>query len=81
MEALASEIRSLFSRVCNVPEERIDMEANIFKEYGINSVRAIKLLSNLEVHYDVDIPDGTAQTIATLNDVVRVVAELRGTAS
>jgi len=57
--------------------DEIDFEANIFDDYGVDSVQAVKLLADVEVEYDVDIPEEEAQQIRTLNDLLNVVSELR----
>lgn len=50
----------------------MDPEADIFEEYGVNSVRAVKLLSTLEVELDIEFPEQEMQGIRTLSDVHRL---------
>lgn len=74
-KSLEQEICVLFKRVLKNEELELDLTAPL-KEYGINSIKAVKLLSNLEVHFDIDISEEQAQTITTLEDVVNIVDEL-----
>jgi acyl carrier protein len=49
--------------------EQVDPKADIFEVYGVNSVRAVKLLSTLEVELDIEFPEEEMQDIRTLEDV------------
>jgi acyl carrier protein len=66
-------VKSYFKDIARVKEEDIDMKANIFMDYGLDSIKAIKIISDIEVEYDIDIPDEEAQKIACLNDVVSLI--------
>ncbi len=65
-------VKSQFKSICKINDE-INMDLNIFDDYGIDSMKAVKLISDIEVEYDIDIPDEEAQNIRTLNDVVSII--------
>lgn len=69
MPDLMDTIVSLFASIQKVPREQVDPQADIFAEYGVNSVRAVKLLSTLEVELDIEFPEEEMQEIRTLEDV------------
>lgn len=54
----------------------MDPDADIFQEYGVNSVRAVKLLSTLEVELDIEFPEEEMQEIRTLEDVRKIAQRL-----
>jgi acyl carrier protein len=62
-------ILAIFSKIQRLPQAEIDMEADLVKHYGIDSLRAVKLLSTLEVELDIEFPDEDMRSIRTLNDV------------
>ncbi|WP_437906498.1 acyl carrier protein [Sorangium sp. So ce327] len=66
-------IRSLFARIQKVPAETVDMNADIFQVYGVDSLRAVKLLSTLEVELEIELPSEQAGNLRSLNDVLRCV--------
>jgi acyl carrier protein len=66
-------VRSYFADVAKIEENEIDLEANLFTDYGLDSVKAIKIISDIEVEYDIDIEDEEAQQITCLNDVIALI--------
>jgi acyl carrier protein len=64
-------IKSLFARIQKVPLEAIDMNADLFEVYGVDSLRAVKLLSSLEVELEIELPSEQTAALRTLNDVLR----------
>jgi acyl carrier protein len=71
-------VRTYFMEIAKVKEDEIDMRANLFTHYGLDSVKAIKIISDIEVEYDIDISDEEAQGIATLEDVIALIREKSG---
>lgn len=69
MQDLMATIVSLFSSIQKIPQDQVDPQADIFQEYGVNSIRAVKLLSTLEVELDIEFPEEDMQEIRTLEDV------------
>ena len=74
--SLQQEICDLFNQVTKREDQEVDLQRPL-KEYGIDSVKAVKLLSNLEVHFDIDISEERAQDICCLQDVIDIVNELK----
>jgi len=77
MDNCSEKIAANFCKLVGKKSDELDFDANIFDHYGIDSVQAVKLLADVEVEYDIDIPEEQAQKIQTLNDLVRVVGELQ----
>ncbi len=71
-------VKSYFMSVNKLDEKEIDVNANLFTKYGLDSVKAVKLISDIEVEYDIDIPEEDAQKISSLNDVISLIKELTG---
>src|SRR4051794_16983692 len=44
---IAQTVRSLFARIQKLHEHEVAMDADLFEEYGLDSLRAVKLLSQL----------------------------------
>ncbi len=69
MESLLGTITELFASIQKIPVEQVDSTVDIFQVYGVNSVRAVKLLSMLEVELDIEFPEEEMHKIRTLQDV------------
>jgi len=73
---LEQEIRSMVSKIIKRDENSIDPEANIFTEYGVDSLLGVEILAGLDKKYGIDVPEQKLRQIKTLNDIVRLAREL-----
>jgi acyl carrier protein len=64
---------SRFSTIAGVPLTGLEGDKHLFEVYGLDSIRALKLISDMEVEFDIDIEQEEARSICTLDDVVRLV--------
>jgi len=78
MDNLKREIRSLVSKVIKIPEERIADDADLFSDLGVDSLLGVEILASLDKKYKLDIPETRIKDIKTVNDITRVVGELKG---
>ena len=72
---MTKEIRSIVSKVIKVPEDRLRDDANIFTEYGVDSLLGVEILAALDKKYNIDVPEDRIRQIKTLNDIVRIAQE------
>ena len=62
-----------FAEIMNLPPEDLNLEADLFAEYGLTSVNALKLISQVEVEFDIDIDEDEARKIHKLSDVIELI--------
>jgi acyl carrier protein len=62
-----------FTTVMKLPENQIKFDASLAAEYGMDSIRALKLISQVEVEFDIEIERDEARSINSLNDVIKLV--------
>jgi acyl carrier protein len=62
-----------FAAIAEMPAENLDLNAHLVEVYGLDSIRALKLISDIEVEYDIDIEQEEARQICTLNDVIALI--------
>jgi acyl carrier protein len=67
-------VDELFRRRLQVPELRTDVP---LADYGLDSVRSVELVVELETRFDVQISDEQAASMRTLSDVVEQVVAAR----
>jgi len=56
-EQTLEEILSLAAKQFGVPRAELRPEDDFFKKLGINSFQALELLTRLEQHFNVELPD------------------------
>jgi len=66
-------VKSRFATIVGLPVQQIDFDADLRNEYGIDSVKALKLISEVEVEFDVDIEQDEARSVQTLNDLIGMI--------
>jgi acyl carrier protein len=70
------EIRTMVSKIIKVDESTIDPDANIFSEYGVDSLLGVEILAGLDKKYGIDIPEQKIREIKSLNDITRIAREM-----
>ena len=75
--ALADEIVARFADIIKVPKETVDLDKDLVDVYNIDSVKALRLISDVEVEYEINIGDDEARQVQTLNDVIALIASKR----
>lgn len=76
MAQIEQEIRSIVSKIIKVPEDKLSPDADIFREYGVDSLLGIEILAALDKKYGIDIPEDKVRGIRTLNDIIRTASVL-----
>ncbi len=72
MDSIVQEVRTRFARIMQLDADKLDMEARLDDDYGVSSMSSMRLISELELEFGLEIPEEKIRQIATLNDVVRL---------
>jgi acyl carrier protein len=64
IEKTTDEILQLAAAHFKVPRERLRADDDFFKTLGINSLQALDLLSRLENHFHIELPDYELQGVS-----------------
>ena len=75
-EQLVKEIMALISKVIKVPEDKIDPNANLFTDLGVDSLLGVEIFAALDKKYGLDVPEEKLRDINTVNDIIALVNEL-----
>ena len=76
MADLDKEIKSLVSKIIKVPEDRIDPNANLFYDLGIDSLLGVEILASLDKKYGLNIPEDKLRSIKSVNDIIALTKSL-----
>jgi len=64
LEKTTSEVLELAAEHFNVPREQLRPDDDFFKKLGINSLQALDLLTRLENHFHIELPDYELQGVS-----------------
>jgi acyl carrier protein len=64
LEKTTDEILALAAAHFKVPRERLRPDDDFFKTLGINSLQALDLLTRLEQHFHIELPDYELQGVS-----------------
>lgn len=73
--ALENEIKNIVSIIIQVQEEKIDMDASFFDEYGMDSLRALEILAEVENRFHITIDPEKLMNMTNVSEVVRITRE------
>jgi len=75
MENIEQQIRESVAKVIKMPVEKIDPNADLFKELGVDSLLGVEIFATLDKQFHIDIPENKLEKIKTLNDIIAVAKE------
>jgi acyl carrier protein len=64
LQNTTEQILQLAAEHFKVPRERLTPEDDFFKKLGINSLQALDLLTRLEQHFKIELPDYELQGVS-----------------
>ncbi len=71
------EILNLAAAQFKVPREKLTADDDFYKTFGINSLQALDLLTRLEQHFNIEIPDYEMQGVSDFRTLAgRIQARL-----
>jgi len=71
-----NKIADAITKIVNCPRENIVPEAELLS-LGIDSLKAINILFELEEEFDIEIPNERIPEMTTVSDIVDCIEELR----
>ena len=72
---LEKEITKIVSAVVEIPEEEIDVNASFFDDYGMDSLKALEILAEVENTYHITINPEKLMKMTSVSEVVKITKE------
>jgi acyl carrier protein len=72
---LTREIKTLVSKIIKIPEDKIDVNANLFSDLRVDSLLGVEIIASLDKKYGLDVPEEKLKGIHTLNDIILLVKD------
>jgi acyl carrier protein len=63
------------AKIIKMEESKIDPDANIFREYGVDSLLGVEILAGLDKKYGIDVPEEKIRQVKTLNEIIALTKE------
>ena len=77
LHEILDEILDLAARHFNVPRQDLTPDDDFFKTLGVNSLQTLELLTRLENHFGVELPDYEIQGVTDFRTLAdRILARL-----
>ena len=74
-EEVFEEVKAIIVEQLGVAESAVTLEASFIDDLGADSLDIVELIMALEEEFDTEIPDGDAEKIVTVGDVVDYIKE------
>jgi acyl carrier protein len=69
---IVQEVTSRFSEIMSIDRESLDLNARMDDVYGVTSVNLMRLISDLEIALDLEIPEAEGKNACNLAAVIHL---------
>lgn len=73
------EIKKLVAEIIEVPVEKLKLDADFFKDLGVDSLKAIEVVAAFEKKYRVIIPEKDIPNIRNIQQIIKYTKDLKKT--
>ena len=74
-EEIFEKVKEIIVEQLGTPEASITMESSFLDDLGADSLDLVELIMALEEEFGIEIPDGDAEKVVTVGDVVSYIKE------
>lgn len=71
------EIKELVSDITELPIEKLDLDADLFKDLSVDSLKAIEIVAAFEKKYRVIIPEDDIAKITTIKQIIEYTKNIK----
>ena len=69
-EEIFEKIKKIIVDLLQVAEDNVTLESNFIDDLGADSLDLVELIMGIEEEFNIEIPDGEAEKVVTVGDVV-----------
>ena len=74
-EEVFEKVKKIIVEQLGATEASVTMEASFIDDLGADSLDIVELVMALEEEFDIEIPDGDAEKVVTVGDVVEYIKD------
>ncbi len=75
VDMIIEEVRKIISGIIEVPAEKIKEDASFINEYGMDSLRVLEILANLENKFEIVIDPEKLVSMTNLAEVTKIIEQ------
>ena len=74
-EEIFEKVKSIIVDLLQVSEDSVTLESHFIDDLGADSLDLVELIMGIEEEFNIEIPDGEAEKVVTVGDVVEYIKE------
>ena len=74
-EEIFEKVKAIIIDLLQVSEDSVTLDANFIDDLGADSLDLVELIMGIEEEFNIEIPDGEAEKVVTVGDVVDYIKE------
>ena len=74
-EEIFEKVKNIIVDLLQVSEEPVTLDAHFIDDLGADSLDLVELIMGIEEEFNIEIPDGEAEKVVTVGDVVEYIKE------
>lgn len=74
-EEIFEKVKGIIVELLQVSEDSVTEEAHFIDDLGADSLDLVELIMGIEEEFNIEIPDGEAEKVVTVGDVVEYIKE------
>ena len=74
-EEIFEKVKNIIVDLLQVSEESVTLDAQFIHDLGADSLDLVELIMGIEEEFNIEIPDGEAEKVVTVGDVVEYIKE------
>ena len=74
-EEILEKVKGIIVEQLGVADTAVTMEASFIDDLGADSLDLVELIMGIEEEFNIEIPDGEAEKVVTVGDVVEYIKE------
>lgn len=74
-DTLERQTKEVIAEVAKVDPETLDVDANIYETYGVDSLMAVRAISSLDVQFDIEIPEERVQNVRSIRELAEIIQD------
>ena len=73
MSASIEEVRAIVAKIIKMKENEIDVNADLFGVYGVDSLAGVEIFAALDKKYKINVPESRLKTVKSVKDLADLV--------
>ena len=74
-EEIFEKVKNIIVDLLQVSEDAVTLESHFIDDLGADSLDLVELIMGIEEEFNIEIPDGEAEKVVTVGDVVDYIKE------